>query len=154
MENTENIGEDKVAKKSNKATKERMKELNEIKKKKNEIKKAEKEELKKKLEEIEKLKKERIELEYQQALREKSRIAKQEEANEEEEEEEEEANEVLAKQVIQPIKRAASLKTCSRSFGSRDTPAPAELYKKASRDILKDKYIEEVKKRVMRDLFS
>jgi hypothetical protein len=136
-ENTENIGEEKVVKKSNKATKERMKELNEIKKKKNEIKKAEKEELKKKLEEIEKLKKERIELEYQQALRNKSRI---EEADEEEEEEEEE-------EVIQPIKRAAPVK-------ARQAPAPAELYKKASRDILKDKYIEEVKKRVMSDLFS
>jgi hypothetical protein len=37
---------------------------------------------------------------------------------------------------------------------AKSLPPSATLYKNASRDILKDKYIEEVKKRVMRDLFS
>ena len=170
MENTENIGalpsgspsgvkdkdalaEGKVSaieiKKSNRATKERMKELNEIKKKKNEIKKAEKEELKKKLEEIEKLKKERIELEYEQALKEAKQAKSKSKkiiivpkASEAESDEEEEAPREA------PIikKKASSI--------SAQVEAPTILYKNASRDILKDKYIEEVKKRVMRDLFS
>lgn len=167
MENTENIGAlppedtDVIIKKSNRATKERMKELNDIKKKKNEIKKAEKEELKKKLEEIEKIKKEKIELEYQQALKMRSRLpsAKKSFAHKQEEEEEEEPPKV--KKVPRAPQKKKKIIIEEEEEESEDEPEPtilrepsAKLYKIASRDILKDKYIEEVKKRVMRDLFS
>jgi hypothetical protein len=102
--------------KSKKATRERMIELNQIKIKKNEGKRKQKEELKNKIEEIERIKNDKIEFEYEEAMK---------------------------------LKKAIEDKRAKQQI-----PQTKDLYKIASREILKDKYMDEVKKRVMSDLFS
>lgn len=123
------IEEIKLKPKKKGASKERMKELHQIKR----DKKKERDELKAKAEEVNKIKREKIEFEYEEAQRlkeaiEKKKIAQLQKKN----------NNTSVEQT--PIQKARAINN--------------SLIKSASRDILKEKYLEEAKRRVMMDLFS
>ena len=105
-------------------TKERMHELHRIKSEKAEQKRKELEELKAKEEEIQNIKKEKVRFEYEEALKIKEAI---------EAKKKQKPEEVLKYQKEKEVKN---------------------IYKAVSRDILKEKYMEEAKRRVMLDLFS
>lgn len=92
----------------------------------------ERRETKAKKEETERIKREKIEFEYQEALRLKEAIEKRKAENE--------------KNNNKPkIERDKEIK---------ETKEKKQIVKTASRDILKERYIEEAKKRVMMDLFT
>jgi hypothetical protein len=103
---------------------EHLAKMREIKAEKLKQKKAEQEELQMKLKEIEEIKKKKLDDEYEEALKIKKALEKKKKLEEPE------------------IKQAIERKE------------QKQLIKAASRDILKDKYLEEAKKRVMMDLFS
>lgn len=95
----------------------------------NEIKKTRAEEkriLREKADEIMRIKQEKIEIEYQEAQKLKEAIEKKK-------------AKMLEEKPIELV---------------REEKEKKKLYKEASRDILKEKYLEEAKKRVMMDLFS
>jgi len=111
------------------ASMERMKVLHQIRR----DQKKKKDELKAKEEEDKKIKREKIEFEYEEAQRlkeaiEKKKIAQLQKNN----------NNTSVEQT--PIQKARAINN--------------SLIKSASRDILKEKYLEEAKRRVMMDLFS
>lgn len=106
-------------------SRERMMELHKIRSEKAQQRKKEKEELKAKAEEIELIKKEKINFEYEQAKQLKDALEKK-------------------KSKITEIKPEIREEEKEKKI----------LYKTASRDILKEKYLEEAKRRVMMDLFS
>jgi len=111
------------------ASMERMKVLHQIRR----DQKKKKDELKAKAEEVNKIKREKIEFEYEEAQRlkeaiEKKKIAQLQKNN----------NNTSVEQT--PIQKARAINN--------------SLIKSASRDILKEKYLEEAKRRVMMDLFS
>ena len=123
------IEEIKLKPKKKGASMERMKVLHQIKR----DKKKEKDELKAKAEEVNKIKREKIEFEYEEAQRlkeaiEKKKIARLQKIN----------NNTSVEQT--PIQKARTINN--------------SLIKSASRDILKEKYLEEAKRRVMMDLFT
>lgn len=92
----------------------------------------ERRETKAKKEETERIRKEKIEFEYQEALRLKEAIEKRKAENE--------------KNNNKPkIERDKEIK---------ETKEKKQIVKTASRDILKERYLEEAKKRVMMDLFT
>lgn len=113
-----------IAKKKKGSTRERMLELQDIRRQKN----LEKKLLKEKEEEIKKIKEERIEYEYLEALKIKDEIDRRKIR---------ELNDINQIRDIKKIEKDSN-----------------KLIKSASRDILKDKFIEEAKRRVMIDLFS
>ena len=111
-------------------SRERMMELHKIRSEKARLKREENEEIKKKAEEVKKMKKEILNTEYEEA---------------------------------QKIKEALEARKEKKPLNAREVALATEnqvkketknLYKTASRDILKDKYLEEAKRRVMMDLFS
>ena len=111
-------------------SRERMMELHMIRSEKARLKREENEEIKKKAEEVKKMKKEILNTEYEEA---------------------------------QKIKEALEARKENKPLNAREVALATEkqvkketknLYKTASRDILKDKYLEEAKRRVMMDLFS
>ena len=108
-------------------TRERMMELHKIRSEKAKLRKQEQEELKLKQQEIENAKREKINFEYEQAQKLKEAIEKKKVKKEVEKEQ-------------TPIQQAREINN--------------SLIKSASRDILKEKYLEEAKRRVMMDLFS
>jgi len=115
-------------------SRERMMELHKIRSEKALEKKKEKEELKAKAEEIEKIKKDKINFEYEQAKQLKEAIE--------------------AKKAKQMKPNTKAITTNEDKENIEDERKRKELYKSASRDILKQKYLEEAKRRVMMDLFS
>lgn len=111
-------------------SRERMMELHKIRSEKARLKREENEEIKKKAEEVKKMKKEILNTEYEEA---------------------------------QKIKEALEARKEKKPLNAREVALATEkqvkketnnLYRTASRDILKDKYLEEAKRRVMMDLFS
>lgn len=92
----------------------------------------ERRETKAKKEEIERIRKEKIEFEYQEALRLKEAIEKRKAENE----------------------KNNNKPKIERDKEIRETKEKKQIVKTASRDILKERYIEEAKKRVMMDLFT
>lgn len=122
------ISDIKPIKKNRGQTRERMLEVIEIKK----TKGQERRETKAKKEETERIRKEKIEFEYQEALRLKEAIEKRKAENE--------------KNNNKPkIERDKEIK---------ETKEKKQIVKTASRDILKERYLEEAKKRLMMDLFT
>lgn len=132
--NNEDIPETQIkpeeVKKKKGQSRERMMELHKIRSEKARLKREENEEIKKKAEEVKKMKKEILNTEYEEA---------------------------------QKIKEALEARKEKKPLNAREVALATEnqvkketknLYKTASRDILKDKYLEEAKKRVMMDLFS
>jgi hypothetical protein len=123
--NTEEA-EQKPKQKRKGQTRERMMELHKIRSEKARLKREENEEIKKKAEEVKKIKKEILNTEYEEAKK---------------------------------IKEALEARKDKKPLNSQEVEIQVKketknLYKTASRDILKDKYLEEAKKRVMMDLFS
>jgi hypothetical protein len=106
-------------------SRERMMELHAIRSEKARLRKEEQEQLKQKQEEVEKIKKEKIEFEYEQA-----------------------------KQLKEAIDKKKAVKQPKIKDDEDERKEKKQLYKSASRDILKEKYLEEAKRRVMMDLFS
>lgn len=92
----------------------------------------ERRETKAKKEETERIRKEKIEFEYQEALRLKEAIEKRKAENE----------------------KNNNKPKIERDKEIRETKEKKQIVKTASRDILKERYIEEAKKRVMMDLFT
>lgn len=84
----------------------------------------EKRELKEKQKEVEQIKKDKINFEYEQA------------------------------QQLKEALEAKKVKQMKPETKQEEIKEKKELYKTASRDILKEKYLEEAKRRVMMDLFS
>lgn len=122
------ISDIKPIKKKAGQTRERMLEVIEIKK----TKGQERRETKAKKEETERIRKEKIEFEYQEALRLKEAIEKRKAENEKNNN----------KPNIEKDKEIKEIKE------------KKQIVKTASRDILKERYLEEAKKRVMMDLFT
>lgn len=112
-------------------SKERMMELHKIRSEKARLKREEKEELKKKEEEIKRIHKEKLELEYQEAQKLKNKL------------------EIKKKTLNKKIEVEAEAESEAEIVETKPN-----LIKTASRDILKEKFLEEAKKRVMMDLFS
>lgn len=119
-----------VQQKKNGSSKERMAELNEIKKKKFQEKKAQQEDIKKKKDEIEKINNEKINYEYEEAMKLKKFIDNKRATN--------------AKQAKQEAKEDKE----------EEPQTSSSAIKIVNREMLKDKYMDEMKKRVMKDLFS
>lgn len=109
-------------------SRERMMELHKIRSEKARLRKEEKQDLKEKQQEVERIKKEKIEFEYQQAKQ--------------------------LKEAIEKKKVASAPKRKDAEDDEKEQKEKKQLYKSASRDILKEKYLEEAKRRVMMDLFS
>lgn len=106
-------------------SKERMMELHKIRSEKAEQRRKEKDELKSKQEEIEKIKKEKIEFEYEEA-----------------------------KKIKEAIDKKRNPKVVKEKVVKENQIEKKNLYNEASRDILRDKFLEEAKRRVMAELFS
>lgn len=124
VDNNEEEEEKPKEKKKKGQTRERMMELHKIRSEKARLKREEKEELKKKEEEIKRINKEKINIEYEEAQRIKEALEQK-----------------------KAIKKTPEIKYDK-------TTETKNLYKTVSRDILKEKYLEEAKRRVMIDLFS
>lgn len=122
------ISDIKPIKKKAGQTRERMLEVIEIKK----TKGQERRETKAKKEETERIRKEKIEFEYQEALRLKEAIEKRKAENE----------------------RNNNKPKIERDKEIKEIKEKKQIVKTASRDILKERYLEEAKKRVMMDLFT
>lgn len=116
--------EPQEVKKKKGQSRERMMELHKIRSEKARLKREEKEEIKKKAEEVKKMKKEILNTEYEEAQKIKEALE---------------------------AKKNSIKKPDIKEIQEKETK---NLYKTASRDILKDKYLEEAKRRVMMDLFS
>lgn len=111
-------------------TRERMMELHKIRSE----KAKERRELKEKQKEVEQIKKDKINFEYEQAKQLKEALEKKK------------ASKVTdAKAIVKPE---------IKEEDDKERKEKKNLYKSASRDILKEKYLEEAKRRVMMDLFS
>lgn len=107
-------------------SRERMMELHKIRSE----KAKEKRELKEKQKEVEQIKKDKINFEYEQAKELKEALEKKK----------------ASKITVPNVNVSAN--------PEQEIKEKKELYKSASRDILKEKYLEEAKRRVMADLFS
>lgn len=116
--------EPQEVKKKKGQSRERMMELHKIRSEKARLKREEKEEIKRKAEEVKKMKKEILNTEYEEAQKIKEALE---------------------------AKKNSIKKPDIKEIQEKETK---NLYKTASRDILKDKYLEEAKRRVMMDLFS
>lgn len=92
----------------------------------------ERREVRAKKEETERIKREKIEFEYQEALRLKEAIEKKKAENE----------------------RNNNKPKIERDKEIKEIKEKKQIVKSASRDILKERYLEEAKKRVMMDLFT
>lgn len=125
--NNEEEGDNRVIEKPKRKgqSRERMLELHKIRSEKADQKRKEKEELKAKEEEIERIKKEKIEFEYEEA-----------------------------KKIKEAIDRKRNPKVIKEKVIKEIPIEKKDLYNEASRDLLRDKFLEEAKRRVMADLFS
>ena len=110
-------------------SRERMMELHKIRSEKAEQRRKEKEELRIKEEEIERIKKEKLEFEYEQAQKLKEALEKKK-------------------------SKKNQITTTNNDDYKEIKKENKNLIKTASIDILKERYLEEAKKRVMADLFS
>ena len=106
-------------------SRERMMELHKIRSEKARLKKEEREELKAKEEEVKNIMKEKINTEYEEA-----------------------------KKIKEALEERKPKKTEVNEVERVEKKEVKHVYKAVSRDILKDKYLEEAKRRVMMDLFS
>lgn len=113
-------------------TREKMIELNKKSVEVMKTKGQERRETKAKKEETERIKKEKIEFEYQEALRLKEAIEKRKAENE----------------------KNNNKPKIERDREVKEAKEKKQIVKTASRDILKERYLEEAKKRVMMDLFT
>lgn len=144
-------------------TKERMQEIAKISSAKRKERKAEQDEIKNKLKEIERLKKEaekeKINKEYEATVKAKKEIVIADDMQEEEEE-------VVAVKPTPVVKQVTKTKQ-TRSAGEtrvrktryasetkEDSQSYDDLYRLSNEEILKRKLYEDVKRRVMRDLFN